>query len=468
MVASILAAAALTVTPPAAHPCRAPLPTASRVPAPIVLWTSCGSFRLAPSGRVARLPRHWLAKHGSGTGRRYGAHLDIRRTGPGRFLLLSHGRVVWRSTNLYPRDGDGIAFGPHSFAFASYRHGIYLTDLQHAERLVLPGRGLYPYSFTSTGQLIVTGPRTIMLISPTGTVLRRFAYRSRNGYGFDEQADSFYYVTPTGRLAVLRGIHTLLERSLAHVEGILTVTRPNLLVFSGADSITATTRSGAVVASAHWSNRRLNSDAGVSVAPDGRTFAFRLSNARPGSHSSSANVYLLHAGSNRAQPIYRHRLGPSGCAVGANLSWHGTNLLYRSSDGTTAVIDTRTGTVTNLTRLAATLPRRSIGERALAAWRSDFPRATLTGAASPPTVQKVARFKELILARGDLPPRGTPPPSRGRSGSLRPRPPSRRGLERARTRDPPAAARSSPSARRAELRHRCPRARGIALREPLS
>jgi hypothetical protein len=374
MVASMLAAAALAVTAPATHPCRAPLPTAPNVPAAIVLWTSCGGFRLSPSGKVARLPRHWLAKHGSGTGRRYGAHLDVRRTRPGRFLLLSQGRVVWRSADLYPRDGAGIAFGPHGFAFASYRHGIYLTDLQHAERLVLPSRGLCPYSFTSSGELIVTGQHMITLVSPTGTVLRRFAYRSQNGYGFDERADSFYYVTPAGRLAVLRGTHIVLERSLAHVDGILTIARPKLLVFSGADSITATTPTGVVIASAHWSNRRLKSDAGVSVAPDARTFAFRLSNARPGSHSSSATIYLLHAGGERAQPIYRHRLGPSGCAVGANLSWHGINLLYRSSDGTTAVIDTLTGTVTNLTRLAATLPRLSSGERALAAWRSAFPR----------------------------------------------------------------------------------------------
>ena len=130
-------------------------------------------------GRAASAPL--ARKHGSGTGRRYGAHLDIRRTRPGRFLLLSQGRIVWRSANLYPRDGDGVAFGPHRFAFASYRHGIYLTDLQRAEQLVLPGRALYPYSFTSSGQLIVTGPHTITLLSPAGTALRRFPYRSRNG-----------------------------------------------------------------------------------------------------------------------------------------------------------------------------------------------------------------------------------------------------------------------------------------------
>jgi hypothetical protein len=374
MVASVVASAALALTAPLAHPCRAQLPTGPRVPAAIVLWSDCGAFRLSQAGAITRLPRHWLAKHGSGTGRRYGAHLDLRRSRPGRFLLQLQGRVVWRSANVYPGDGGSVAFGPHAFAFASYRHGIYLTNLRGAERLVLPGRGLNPYSFTSSGDLIVTGPGTITLLSRAGTILRRFRYRSRNGYGFDEQNDTLYYVTAAGRLAAVHGIDTLLEQSMAHVEGMLTVARPNLLVFSGPRSITATTRAGAVIAGAHWANRRLNSDAGVAVSPDGRAFAFRLSTARPNSRSSIATIYLLQAGANRAQPIYRHQLGPTGCASGANFSWHGPNLLYSSSDGTLTVLDTLTGAATNLTTLAARLPHRSTGERALATWRSDLRR----------------------------------------------------------------------------------------------
>jgi WD40 repeat protein len=339
-----------------------------------MLRTSCGSFQLAADGSVSLLPRHWLAQHAGGTGRRYGAHLDLRRTHPGGFLLVLKSRVVWRSTGLYPRDGGAVAFGPHAFAFASYRHGVYLTDMHGAERLVARGRGLYPYSFTGGGDLIVTGTRTIALISPSGAILRRFAYRPANGYGFDEQTDTLYYVTPAGRLAAAQGTHVELGRSLAHVDGMLSVARPRLLVFSGAHSITAATRDGTVIATAHWRSPGLNSDAGMSVSPDGNAFAFRLSDAHPGAHSSTATVYLLRAGATRAQPIYQHRLGPSGCAVGAGFSWHGSSLLYSSSDGTLAVFDTRTHATTNLTVLAAALPHRSPAERALAGWRSDFRR----------------------------------------------------------------------------------------------
>src|SRR6266700_5676928 len=102
MVATLLAAAALASTTAPAHPCRARLPRGPAVPAPIVLWTTCGGYRVAADGTVSRLPRHWLVRHGSGTGRRYGAHLDIRRTRAGGFLLLFKGRVVWRSSSLYP------------------------------------------------------------------------------------------------------------------------------------------------------------------------------------------------------------------------------------------------------------------------------------------------------------------------------------------------------------------------------
>ena len=368
----MLTAAALAAATP--QPCRAALPRGPLVPAPLVLWTSCGSFQLAPDGRVSRLPRHWLAKHGDGTGRRYGAHLDIRRTRSGRFLLLLKSRLVWRSSGLYPGDGGAVAFGPHAFAFASYRHGVYLTDLHGAERLVARGRGLYPYNFTSSRDLIVTGTHTIALISPSGAILRRFHYRPRNGYGFDEQTNTLYYVTPAGRLAAVQGTHVEVERSLPQIDGMLSVARPKLLVFAGAHSITASRRDGTVIASARWRSPHLNSDAGVAVSVDGSAFAFRLSDAHPGARSSTATIYLLRAGATRAQPIYRHRLGPSGCAVGAGFGWHGSSLLYSSSDETLAVFDTRTDTTTNLTVLASRIPHRSPGERALADWRSDFRR----------------------------------------------------------------------------------------------
>src|SRR5204863_5285609 len=189
-----------------------------------------------------------------------------------------------------------VAFGPGAFAFASYRRGVFVTNLHGAERLVARGRGLYPYTFTSRGDLIVTGGGTIAIVAPDGTVTRRLAYRIRNGCGFDERTDNLYYVTTAGRLAVAQGTRVELGRSLAPVDGLITVARSNLLVFAGGHSITATRRDGTVVAETHWRSPRLNSDSGVSVSPRGDAFAFRLSNAHPGSRVGTATVYLLRAG----------------------------------------------------------------------------------------------------------------------------------------------------------------------------
>jgi hypothetical protein len=338
------------------------------------LWTSCGAFQLAPSGRLTHLPRHWLALHGGGTGRRWGAQITLRRNRAGRFTLLERGQVLWRSDGLYRNDGGSVVFGPHAFAFASYRRGVFITDFTGRERLVARGRGLSPYTFTASGQLLVAGPRAVALIARDGTPLRRFRYRARNGFSFDEGTDTFYFVNERGRLAAARGANVRLLQSVAKLDGMLAVASRDLLVFSGGNSFVVTRRDGSLVARASWRGSALKSDSGLSVSPTGREYAFRLTDAHPGARSGDAVVYVLHAGASAGRAIYRHRFDASGCAVGAGFSWHGHNLLYSSSEGTRAVIDAASGRSRDLTALARSLPRLSKAERAPATWRSDFRR----------------------------------------------------------------------------------------------
>jgi len=318
------------------------------------------------------LPRHWFAKHAGGTGRTYGADLAIRRTRAGRFALLRRGRVVWRSSGLY-RDGADIAFGPHEFAFVSYRRGVFLTDMHGAERLVARGRGLYPNGFTPTGKLIVAGARALSVVSPDGTTLRRYPFRQRNGHAFDERSGALFFVTPGGLLARAYGARMSIVRPLGALDGMMSLASPGLLMFSGRDDVAVTRRDGTLVARASWAGSPLQVfDSGLSASPDGRRFAFRLTNAGPGSRTGRAVVYLLRAGETRARAIYRRRLGPSGCAVGAGLSWHGLFLLYSSSDGRRAILDTRDGGALDLGPLVRALPSLARTEGANAYWASDF------------------------------------------------------------------------------------------------
>jgi hypothetical protein len=261
------------------------------------------------------------------------------------------------------------ASGPHRFAFASYRHGAYVTDLRGPERLAVSGRGLSADAFARTGELLVNGRHTLMLVGRDGAVLRRFAFRTGNGFALDRATDSLYFVTRAGVLARADGGDVTLLRRPAHAEGWMTLA-PHLLVFAGAHSLVVTKRDGSRVAAAACSGR-LENDSGVAVAPGGDAFAFRLSDLHAGARSGTGVVYVLRAGAMRATAVYRARLGAAGCAYGANLSWNGRSLLYDSSDGRIAILTGRARAV-DLTRFAAALPHRSPGERPLADRRRAF------------------------------------------------------------------------------------------------
>src|SRR6185369_16268643 len=129
-----------------------------------------------------------------GTGRRFGADLQLRRTHAGLFVLRRRGRLVWRSHGLYPNDGGGVAFGRGTFAFASYRRGVFVTDLAGPERRVARGTALFPIGFTRDGVLFVGRRGAVDVVAPDGRLVRRLRYRARNGLAFDEPADTLFLV----------------------------------------------------------------------------------------------------------------------------------------------------------------------------------------------------------------------------------------------------------------------------------
>jgi hypothetical protein len=362
-----------------AHPCLAPLPHGPRVPAPIVLTTSCGAFKLARHGGVTRLPAHWLAYHGGGTGRRWGADLQLRRSRDGRIVILRRKRLVWRSRRLYRNDGGDVAFGPGLFAFSSYRRGIFVTDYRGPERLVVRGRGLYPYDFTHSGRLLVVRMGRVEVRTPDGRLLRTYRYSPRRGFAYDDRHERLYFVRRGGQLVVAHGTRALTVARLRGVAGGVSFMPPGLLVFGGGalqrrgvGDVTVTDLHGKIVARARWRGKLMNFDSGLSVSRDGRSFAFRLSNARPGAKSGSAAVFILRAGERRARLLFRHRLGPSGCAVGAGLNWHQRYLLYRTWAGRAAVLDSRTRQIRSLASVLARLPKRWATDIGAASWLADF------------------------------------------------------------------------------------------------
>jgi hypothetical protein len=358
-----------------ADPCATALPRGPAVPAPIVLSTDCGWFRLETDGAVIRLPIDWLAKQNRTWRQRHGGRLTVKRTGAGRYLVVRRGRVIWRSTGLYYNEAGSIAFGPHSFAFDSYgRRGVFLTDLRSPERLVLHGRGLYPIGFSNRGDLLVSGRRVITAVSHAGTVLRRYPFRRASSFAFDEQAKTLYFVSPDSVLSAAHGRAVRRIRKV-RVRGSIGLLGRRLLTFTGQRHVAVLRRDGSFVAGAGWHGARRELDAGVATTDDGKVFAFRVSRARPGADRSTATVYVLRARQARTRVVYRHRLDQAGCGSGASLDWHGSSLLYRSVDGTgvaEAAVLTLGRSPTRLTPLLRALPRLSPAAPGNAFWATGF------------------------------------------------------------------------------------------------
>jgi hypothetical protein len=267
--------------------------------------------------------------------------LTVRRTRSGRFLVLRGGHVVWRSTGSYPNDGGQVAIGPHSVAFATQRAGVFLTDLNDPERVVVPGRSLHPLAISADGDLLVTGRSRIRVISPAGDLVRDYGYRTRNGFALDDRTGTLVVVTPNGRLASGAPRSVLAWRRVPLRDGWISLTSGRLVALSEVRELVLARRDGSVVARATWPAAAGSSDSGFELAPDGHAVAFRLSTARPGDASGTAAVYVLRAGASAGRLVYRDRFGPVGCGASASMRWRGDELLYHRSGSGIVVIDTR-------------------------------------------------------------------------------------------------------------------------------
>jgi hypothetical protein len=358
-----------------AHPCRADLPHGPKVPAAVVFTSTCGMFRLGTDGSVVRLPRHWLASHGSGTGRRFGAHLQLRASREGRMTLRLRNSVVWRSASSYRSTVTSVAFGPNLFAFSVYRRGVYLTDLHTPERLVVRGRDVYPLDFTRSGRLIVLGRRTIALISRRGRVARSLAYVPSRGVALDPRADVLYFVSPGDVLDTLHGTHVRPAASVAAIDGSFSLADPGLLIWGTKHTLTVTTRDAEVVASATWPAELGSADLGVRPSADGALFAFRVSSASPGRRNAGSHVLLLRRGEHAARELFSHRYAQVGCGLLGNMSWHDHSLLYDSGLGQPLIFDVDHDTHSlALAGLALRLPHQGKHDVPTATWLSDFAR----------------------------------------------------------------------------------------------
>jgi hypothetical protein len=340
------------------------------LPAPVVLTTSCGRYRVSASGRVRFLGARRLPVPARSS---WFMDLTWYRIEHGRLLVGRRHRLLWRSQGRFAAArGKGVGAVTLSgtrvaFSFFSGRTPtLYLARLDGAEERV--ARGETPLGWPETGSLLTLSSRggVIRVRSADGRLHRTLA-RGVYNFVFDWTAGAFVYVVhgtlerfDGGRVRALARLAELRlggRPSVTPLAGVLVVSgRRRLVVLRPDGSLLSSTLLPRPRARADWAPGALAADGKGDVA-----FTATRGNTAYGS-SGSEGVYLLAPGASTAQAIYREHVDFAVCERGAELAWRGDWLLYSASEGYAAAIDTaQPGRSVELSGLVRRLPGMTAG-----------------------------------------------------------------------------------------------------------
>jgi hypothetical protein len=351
LLAAPIAAAAGGGTP--SHACSAGIGV--RLPAQLTVHTARGTFALRRHGGVCRVSgdpqpvpegASWWPNSGV-----------WERSKQGHLVVGRWQRTLWRSHGTFAHGYDigAIAVSREGIAFSygARRQRLFVASPHGPEHLV--ARGEYPLGWTSNG-LYTRSDRggRILLRGSGGTLLARGV----RTYAYDAFSHSLYFVS--GGWLMLD--HGGSERALADLSKLGLGLRDlqilplgRLVGLEDRRRLVVLHEDGSAFASTRLPRGTRRAD-GVSAqpvaAPGGSAVAFAATsgNTAYGARGSET-VYLLRVGATAAQPIHSERVEFAICERGADLAWHGPWLLYDASEGSTALIDTRTGHAIELTRI---------------------------------------------------------------------------------------------------------------------
>lgn len=309
---------------------------AQQLPAPITITAGRVAYRVATDGHVSRIsplrsPYPLGAAWFPGTGTWY----RIEHT----HLVVGRGRTpLWRSHEQIAANQLGvIAASPNVVAF-QHDHRLYIAPRGGVERPVA-SREL-PLGWTTGGLYTYSYPRRELLLrGDTGTVLKAIAHRPHQ-YQFDLATGSVYFLsrgvlmgahgTHVWQVASLHGLGMSTNTSLQPLGRLLELMNDRRLAFVRTDgSLFASTQIGQL--------DRISSF--IATAPASSATAFTAITG-PTHHPNAENVYLLRAGAHTGRVVH-HQPGSFGsCAQWANVTWHGSWLLYSDNESNLAAIDT--------------------------------------------------------------------------------------------------------------------------------
>jgi hypothetical protein len=344
LVLSLLAAVLVSTPPPCAR--HLPQPPAG-LPAPIVVTTSCAQFTIGRDGSVVAAALPPLPSAPEAT--------------DGHAVLLQRGRIVWRSARRFRLYDVVLRPGPQAIALG-YHGRLYVARGRGPERLA--GRGV-PLGWTRRGTVLALrfrGRRTDVEVHDVAGRRLRVLARSVGAYVLDAATGTLLYVDRRGTLVRSDGrFRTRLLTMRAAGFGRRAWAEPlqgGLIALRGANRLAVLRRDGTLVGRVRFGGRGIA--LGPSVAGRGGV-ALSVTHGYRGYRTIGLEDVQVMRPDGSVARVLRRRLRFALCARGADLSWRGRWLLYRSTEGALAAIDTRTGRTVDLTRFAARLPGYVVG-----------------------------------------------------------------------------------------------------------
>jgi hypothetical protein len=316
--------------------CAQQLPHGPGLPAPVVVTTRCGRFRLEPNGDVV-----YKGPRTSPVSRVADVYWPQDLTWAGfthdRHLLIGRGlKRLWRSHETYRRDAlSEVVLGANRLSF-SYSGRLYLARYGAPERVI--ARGENPVAFLS-GRLVTWRKRGwALLLRGAGRVVVPHAVEPQ----WDRESGMVVFRTGH-RLRVFDGarVRELADRYELGVRGT-PVVEPlgRFVAIHDRRRIAIVGYEGRVVASAPVPKGRARADGiSSSIVPNASATAVAFTAThRP---RGVDTVYVLAAGTTRALARFDVATDFPGCGYSASVAWHGSWLLYANADPAAAVVDSR-------------------------------------------------------------------------------------------------------------------------------
>jgi hypothetical protein len=326
--------------------CAQALPHGPSLPAPIVVTTRCGRFRLQPSGDVVFKGRRTSPVP---KGASYFMDLTWYRFSR-RHLLIGRGmKQLWRSHQRYPATYPGnvgrIALGRRSLSFSYFRSlsqkkpRLYVARYAGPERLVASGED--PVAVMSGRLLTWRSDRALVLRATDGRFERVAAPHAIDPQWNRDGGRVVFRFGHQLRVFDGRRVRKLANRYALGVRGAPVVELLGRLVsVHDTRRVVVLDYRGRIVAASPLPKRQQRAD-GVSSSvvsnAAATAFAFTATNRARGVDT----VYVLVAGTTRALARFDVKTDFNGCGYMASLAWRGPWLLYSNADPGAAVVDAR-------------------------------------------------------------------------------------------------------------------------------